>query len=212
MAIDDPKTRMRPQEPKDDPAPDMTNVLAQMAAMQAETARLLLEMKQGSGGGNADVIAKLLEQQSQLLVKTKPENTDHPGISVFSYPEGDLKRPKPVLKCKFFWCGHEESADQLTPEEIDLRNQLEPGEYKVTKANGVEIKFTVTPKYTDAGRLEEMAVSYPCKKGEQRTDHMSNVAYLRQVLGERVPSLEELMAENARLRAVAAGLATSGVA
>lgn len=204
--MDDPKKRY-PDAPINQPKEDvnMAAVLAQMAAMQQETARLLLEMKQG-GGGDAGVIEKLLEQQQQLLVKTKPENTDHPGISAFSYPEGDLARPKPPLKCKFIWCGQEESVEQLTPEEVELRNRLEPGNYKVTKANGVRIAFNVAAKYTDAGALEELNVWFPCK-GDHKSDHMSSVAYLRQVLGEQVLSLEELMAENARLRAMAAELA-----
>jgi hypothetical protein len=199
--MDDPKKRY-PDAPinqkRDDEPTSMAAVLAQMAQMQHETARLLLEMKQ-SGTGDANVIEQLLEQQQQLLVKTKPENTDHPGISAFSYPEGDLKKPKPDLKCEFIWCGQEESKEQLTPEEIELRNRLEPGNYFVTKANGQKIKFNVAAKYTDGGKLESLNVWFPCK-GDQRNDHMSSVAYLRQVLGEQVLSLEELMAQVNKLQ------------
>lgn len=207
MAIDDPKTRVKAVEPKEDPAPEtnMAALMAQMAAMQQETARLLLEMKQSGGTQNAAVIETLLAQQEQLLVKTRPENTEHPGISVYSYPEGELRRPKPDLKCQFIWCGQEESKDQLTPEEIELRNQLEPGNYFVTKANGSRIKFTVTAKYTDGGKLEQLEVWYPCR-GEHKSDHMHNTAYLRQVLGEKIASIEDMMAENARMRAELAKL------
>jgi len=213
--MDDPKKRFPDapiNQPKADEPVNMATVLSQMAQMQQETAKLLLEMKQ-TGSGDASVIDRLLEQQQQLLVKTKPENTDHPGISVFSYPEGDLAAAAAgkvkALKCKFIWCGQEESAEQLTPEEVDLRNRLEPGTYQVTKANGVRIKFVVTGKYTDGGTLEVLDVWFPCK-GDHKGDHMSSVAYIRQVLGEQVLSLEELMAENARLRASAAQLATAG--
>lgn len=204
MAIDDPKTRQRREEPEA-PTADMAGLLTQMAQMQQETARLLLEMKQSGSSANAGVIETLLAQQEQLLVKTRPENAEHPGISVYSYPEGEKARPKADLKCKFIWCGQEESKEQLTPEEIDLRNQLEPGEYKVTKANGNQITFRVTGKKTDAGKLEQLDVWYPCRN-EHKTDHMSNVAYLRQVLGAHIPSLEDLLAENARLRAAASAL------
>lgn len=207
--MDDPKKRF-PDAPinrrDDEPEPvSMAAVFAQMASMQQEFARALLEIKQG-GAGDSGVIDKLLEQQQQLLVKTKPENTDHPGISAFSNPKGDLADPKPPLKCRFIWCGQEESVEQLTPQEVELRNKLQPGNYKVTKANGVRIAFNVAAKYTDAGALEELNVWFPCK-GDHKGDHMSSVAYLRQVLGEQVLSLEELMAENARLRAMAAELA-----
>jgi hypothetical protein len=201
-------------KPKDEPEPvadtGMAGLLAQMAAMQQETARLLLEMRQSGTSGNAGAIEKLLEQQERLLVKTRPENAEHPGISVYSYPEGELTRPKPELKCKFIWCGQEESRDQLTPEEIDLRNKLEPGTYKVTKANGQRISFNVAAKRTDSGKLEQLTVWFPCKN-EHKTDHMSNVAYLRQVLGESIPSLEELMRENARLRSEAESLRAGAV-
>jgi hypothetical protein len=209
--MDDPKKRfpdapINKRDVLEEPSqPDMTSLLVQMAQMQQETARLIAEMKSSGSSANAGVVETLLEQQAQLLVKTRPENTDHPGVSVYSYPEGDLKRPKPDLKCQFIWCGQEESKDQLTPEEIELRNRLEPGNYFVTKANGTRIKFNVTPKYTDGGKLEQLTVWYPCK-GDQKGDHMSNVAYLRQVLGEEVLSIEQLMAENAKLRAAAAEL------
>lgn len=194
------------QPKSDDPAAaTMTDLLLQMQQMQQETARLLLEMRQSGSSANAGIIEKLLQTQEQLLVKTQPSNTDHPGISVYSYPEGERVRPKPELKCRFIWCGQEESRDQLTPEEIELRNQLEPGLYHVTKANGQRIKFEVTAKRTDHGKLESLEIFFPCKN-EHRNDHMSNVAYLRQVLGEAVPSLEDLIRENARLRAEAESL------
>jgi hypothetical protein len=210
--MDDPKKRYQPTPRETEPEPPETaSLLMQMAAMQQETAKLLAEMRQSGNGANAGVVEQLLQQQQQLLVKTRPENAEHPGISAYSYPEGELARPKPDLKCRFIWCGQEESKDQLTPEEIELRNQLVPGNYHVTKANGVRIKFTVSAKHTDGGVLEELNVWFPCK-GDQRNDHMSNIAYLKQVLGEEVLSVEALMAENARLREQAAALQGQGLA
>lgn len=196
------------QPKKDEPEQaDMASLLTQMAQMQQETARLLLEMRQSGATANAGAIERLLDQQEKLLVKTRPENTEHPGISVFSHPEGELARPKAQLKCPFTWCGADETWETLTPDEVEWRNRLvEVVEQKgalegfVTKANGDRIKFTATPKRTDAGTVEHMTVHYKCKD-EHKADHMHNVAYLRQVLGEAIPSTGDLMAELTRLRA-----------
>jgi hypothetical protein len=181
-----------------DESDGMASVLAQMAQMQQETARLLLEMKQSGSGGNADVIEQLLQQQQQLLVKTRPENAEHPGISVYSYPEGDLARPKPALKCKVFWCGIDERHEVLTPLEIEWLNKLEPGNYHVTKTDGTRIKFDVAAKYNDRLELEQIAVTFPCR-GENRHNHGSKVNYCMQAMGAAIPSQAELLAENQRL-------------
>lgn len=57
------------------------------------------------------------------------ENTIHPHISAYSYPEGDIARPKPKLIRKTYFCGIEEKEDRLSPGEIDAYNAIvEPRE------------------------------------------------------------------------------------
>ena len=141
-----------------------------------------------------------LALEQERVKREMPENKQSPGISVFSYPEGEMRRPKPQLKCKFTWCGADETWETLTPEEIELRNKLEPGDYQVTKANGQRIPFKVSGKRSENGAIEQLTVWYPCKD-EHKADHMPNTAYLRQVLGEAIPSTADLMNELAKLRA-----------
>ena len=57
-------------------------------------------------------------------------NAFHPGISAFSYPEGDEARKKPRLVDKngqpreVYFCGTRQEEDMLMPREIELFNQI----------------------------------------------------------------------------------------
>lgn len=192
MAIDDPKTRVKTPEPE---AVTQSDFLSAM--------KLLLEQVKGSDDPTAKervaLEAERLLLERERVAREMPENRQSPGISVYSYPEGDLKRPKPPLKCKTFWCGREETMETLTPMEIEWLNKLEPGTYKVTKTDGGRIDFKVRVKRADSGALEEMAIVFPCN-GEHRHNHGSKVSYCRQAMGEYIPSVDELMVELARLK------------
>ena len=157
--------------------------------------------------------AERLTLEHERLKREMPENKQAPGISAYSYPEGDLAHPKPDLKCKIYWIGYELQTDTLTPGEIDLLNRLQPGEFRVTKSDGTAIPFKVEAKYgdridpvTQQFELRELAVWFPCKAADQKQNHGSMVQYLQQALGERIPSVAELMAEVATLRAALAGV------
>lgn len=200
--MQDPKNYM----PKSDDQDTMASLLVQIAQMQQETARLISEMKASPSRPDTGVVEQLLKQQERLLVKTRPENLDPPQISVYSHPEGERDRPKDPLKCKMRWVGYELTTDTLKPLEIELLNQLQPGEFRVTKADGTPIKFTVKAKYsdvydkqTDRPRVEGMDIHFPCT-GEHRQNHMSMVAYLQQALHGAIPSTDEMLQEVARLR------------
>lgn len=69
------------------------------------------------------------ESMRQVL---HPQNAQHPGKSAFSYPEGDVERPRPVLRPKadgmpglVFFCGAREDPEQLTPAQIELYNRFD---------------------------------------------------------------------------------------
>ena len=76
---------------------------------------------QGAGLSASDLRQILLDQRKAM----KPENDRHPGISAFSYPEGESKRPKPALRRKVYFNGISEDAESLTPLEIELYNRFE---------------------------------------------------------------------------------------
>lgn len=173
--------------------------------------KMLLESVKDSD--NVDAKTRVALEAERLLLEQErikremPENKQSPGISVYSYPEGDLARPKPAMKCKMFWVNRELTPETLTPGEIELLNKLEPGEYRVTKTDGTQIPFKVEAKRNDRLEIEQLAVWFQCKD-EHRHNHNSMTSYLQQALGERIPSITELMAELARLKAE---LATASV-
>jgi hypothetical protein len=152
--------------------------------------------------------AERLSLEQERLKREMPENKQAPGISVYSYPEGDLAHPKPDLKCQILWIGYELNTDTLTPQEVDLLNRLQPGDFRVTKMDGTQIPFKVEAKYgdkydpiTQRPEVRQLAVWFPCKAVDQRQNHASMVQYLQQALGDKVPSNTELLAEVAQLRA-----------
>ena len=178
---------------------------------------LIQEMR---GTDNSESKERLVLETERLLLEQErvkremPENKQSPGISVYSYPEGELAHPKEPLKCKMFWVGYEMKTDTLTPIEVQLLNRLTPGDYRVTKADGVQVPFKVAAKYSDRVDpitsqfvLDELAVWFP-SKDEHRQNHGSMVSYLQQALGERIPSVQELMVELERLKAELAAART----
>lgn len=176
-----------------------------MAAVLAKMAAILEQVTSAKTDTAKDAAYKQIELIQQLITKTHPENVDHPGISVYSYPEGDVAHPKPPLKCKIFWVGYELQAETLRPDEVELLNRLTPGEYRVTKADGIGIPFRVQAKASDKldvnGKpaFEELSIWFPCK-GDARQNHLSLVSYLQQALGERIPTVQEMMIELTRLK------------
>lgn len=112
---------------------------------------------QGAGLSAADLRQVLQDQRKAL----RPENDRHPGKSAFSYPEGDVARPKPALRRKTFFNGIKEEEDALSPAEIELYNRFEhpgrearKGMWKAhVKRNGsAEELFIVTEPHTLDGR------------------------------------------------------------
>lgn len=133
----------------------------------------------------------------------KKENTEHPQISVFSYPEGNVARPKPHLTCKTFWINNEESEDVLTPEEILLMNETPPGDYRFarlgdeppTKSGQLAVKGEVG----NNGALSKKSFLFECDRDAVKL-LPGRVTMLRDVLGKGTRE-QELLAEIAALRA-----------
>ena len=145
----------------------------------------------------AGIEALLLQQE-----RTRPhENLFNPPLISHFNPLGERDHPRPDLKCKMFWVGYEATKDGLTREEIDLFNRMQPGEFRVTKADGSTIPFSVGSRYADSGALEHMTFHFPCKNDTDRHNHASKTSYLREVLEGASPSVSGLLAEVAALKA-----------
>ena len=96
-----------------------------------------------------------------MRASLKPENPEHPHISAFSYPEGDIARPKPPLRVKTFFCGMEEQAERLTPVEIEAYNAITTDRQC---RNGSWKAKIVNKGHTS----EELHVLIPCETVDQR--------------------------------------------
>ena len=156
-------------------------MLIEAAAKQASTA---------PAGLTADALA-----QAFKTANTR-ENPQAPMVSVFN-PKGETAHPRPALRCKTFQNGIPMDHDTLAWEEIEALNALPPGEFRVNKANGVSIVFTVKlTKGLDGETLEKCEIGYPTKD-EHRNDHRSLFDYCVDVL-----EFAGLTAESDRVRGV----------
>ena len=150
-----------------------------------------LKAQQSGGADIGAALERITDTLAGVANRTRPENPEHNRIS-WNNPAGLKESERPQLKCKFFWVGAPLELHLLDDREINALNLLEVGDYRVTKANGNTIPFTVSAKKSDSGKLMEMSVQFPCN-GDQSSDHRSMVAYIHEAMGQAVPTLDDLM-------------------
>jgi hypothetical protein len=75
-----------------------------------------------TGDGSAAEAMMAMVQAQQRTVRQS--NAYTPGISPFSYPEGEEARPKPKLDRDTWWLGTRAEESQLTPDEILAFNSV----------------------------------------------------------------------------------------
>jgi hypothetical protein len=159
-------------------APDttLTAILAQMATLMA---------KQGEREDVEDLSSAEARKAGRRLGATGAyENAFAPEISAYN-PRGERDFPRSELACKMIYVGFKLAKEALTVEEIELLNQMKPGDYRVTKSDGKSIPFVVTAKLDAAGRRELLTFHFPCKSTEDRHNHMPMAAYLREALAQQ---------------------------
>lgn len=99
----------------------------------------------------------------------KPENAFHPGVSCYSYPEGDRDKPRPALRCAMTWVGAVIDPETEHWYELELLNQIQPGEYRVTNADMSQTTLTVRPEMdSTTGKLDKLHLSFPVRDGQSR--------------------------------------------
>ena len=169
----------------------------QTTAVLAMMAEMLREMRASRAAPAQSEAIETLAKAVQMLVNAEnarpKENPNSPGVSVLN-PLGERDHPRADFRCKrVFWAGHRLNKFGLTANEIELINRIQPGHYRVTKADGSTIPFDVLAKHDLAGRLEQLMFQFPCKTSEDRQNHLSMVSYLKEAMGESMPSVELLM-------------------
>lgn len=204
MALADPKTYARTKAVDEDG--DTDDLRAQLAAMQQQIAALL-QAQTPAGGIGEDKLEAILLRVAQMSADAQeraanPSNKVHPGKSVYSYPEGDVARPRPDLKCRMFWAGYPVDKDILTAAEIELLNQAEPGAYDFKRTDRrIEAGgLIVTGDRSANGTWSRLLFDFQTKEGRETLPSMEDM--LRSAF--KVKSPEELEME--RLRAEVAAL------
>lgn len=160
----------------------------------------LVAALKASSGNDDESMRKRAQFEAEAYERLEEkENTKHPGISVFSHPEGDVLHPKDKLKCKMQWVGEELWPETLTPQEIALLNSSEPGIFTFHKTDGAIESVTIVAERGPAGNITALQFGFPCR-GDNKHNHPGMVAMLREVQGMRSRE-DELLAEIAALRA-----------
>lgn len=98
-----------------------------------------------------DEQARLIRLQADENAKAnrralRPENERHPGVSVYNPSGGTWPKPK----CKLIWIAEPVDQDhQSTVEEIELFNELQPGDYTCTRSDGTKMRVKVSAERSD---------------------------------------------------------------
>src|SRR5258708_4265941 len=125
----------------------------------------------------------------------RPENDQHPAISAFSYPEGEIARPKPKLKRDVYFNFHKENEEQLTPSEIEAYNSIDDD---LEARNG---QYLAVIKQRGRKR-EELHLTVPVRHLDHRMNLPPSLPLLIHELrtGQQVTDMQDLLAEIAELR------------
>jgi len=131
---------------------------------------LIQALTQRPDGITKDDLAAILEANSKGMQKAmKPENETHPGKSVFSYPEGEVARPKGDLPFQFFYNGYpcHKFPETETWREWELMREVTPGQYTVIRKDGSVMAVTVEGDRDANGNLTALRVIFPISREEK---------------------------------------------
>lgn len=121
-----------------------------------------------------DTLREILTETAQISASSmqralKPENDTHPGISSFSYPEGDVARPRPTLPYEFFWNNYPVHKFPETQHwrELELMMQVQPGEFTVLRKDGTRMQVSVRGERDADGKITKLMVEFPVSREEK---------------------------------------------
>lgn len=130
----------------------------------------VLDLAQLQASQRADQAAAQQTATAKAMQKAmRPENETHPGISAFSYPEGDVARPKPAPAYEFFYNGFpvHKSLETHHWRECELMKDVEPGEYTVIRKDTTRMTVTVRGERDADGKLTKIDLSFPVSREEK---------------------------------------------
>lgn len=178
------------------------------AGMPVGEARALL-----SDGFSVDVVLSLAQRQARQRVDAatetqaatakamqkamRPENETHPGISAFSYPEGDRARPRVTLPFEFFLNGYPCHKFPETEHwrELELMAQVKPGVFTVLRRDGSLMKVDVEGTKDANGTVTRIEVKFPITR-EERWLVPPKIVLLHQLVHQDADNLQALFLES----------------
>jgi hypothetical protein len=179
--------------------------IAELDALIEQQKARLAAMPTGGGGLSGNDLKAILAGQTEatkaLVESARParhSNPDHEHKSAFSYPEGDLKRPKPTFLIgangkprEVYFNHHLERPDDLTPAEIEAYNLI-------TKDCSAR-----DGRWTAEVKANALYVKIPSFTNDDRQDmHNGLVLNLRELAsGPKAVNLVDVVAELNALRA-----------
>ena len=199
--MDDPKKRQTKAIGEE------SDLAEQVAELQATVAALL---KQKSSGLDEDKLEAILVRVAKISADAQeraanPSNKQHPHISIFSRPAGDIADPRAPLKCEMWWVGYPIDTDTTTDDEINLLNAAVPGDFSFTRTDGSKEKLTVIGDRAAGGEIRRLQFQFITNERRESLPSMS--AMLREAFKIKTPEqieLETLRAQVAAMQAVPA--------
>lgn len=194
-------------EAVDPPAPQTNDLLTLMASV-AQSLAILVQRQDAQAEGLVKALAPALERMADATLagaklqadETKrahrPSNEVLPKISAFNRRGETLEGyVKPKLKCRMDipWSLRDE---ELTREEVELFNLLEPGTYQVKRIDSSKVQMEIAIRYG----LDQRTPSHLVMNNETafNNDHKNLMPSLadiaRQMLRQHDPAIRKLAA------------------
>lgn len=129
----------------------------------------VLELAQLQATKTAQAAEDAQKASAQAMYKAQNRSNDaHPGISAFSYPEGDVAHPRPPLPVEFYYNAYPVHKFPETEHwrELELAALVRPGKYTVLRKDGSKMQVDVTGERDANGTLVKVEVIFPVLRAE----------------------------------------------
>lgn len=144
-----------------------------------------------AGNKEADMEVAATIHARAMKKALRPENEISPMISVYN-PRGETlyPRPKPthIFQQGPYPVCSPSDYETVTATEIELCNQLKPGDYLVTKADGTDVKVTIKTDFESNGfKPYRTTIIMPMADDDQKANWVPLVQMLTQILTGEAP-------------------------
>ena len=127
----------------------------------------VLELAKAQAARTVQAAADTQTATAKAMQKAmKPENETHPGISPFSYPEGDKARPRVTVPYEVSYNGYPMTK---FPEinhwrECELLALVQPGQFSVLRKDGTKMDVEVKAERDADGKITKMDIRFPVSR------------------------------------------------